>query len=280
MHREATKAFWPWIIVIAVAVAVLFAPILWLPGTSEARAAARAREYHDALFGLRQELAETQQALLVLTEPSAEPDALGETVPALVRLEDWGRHAREIADDSLPRAWPLAPSEPFGPLAPARDALAVAAGTAESTVEDLVGVLNYRVAFDEILVVDSLPLLPPLNFRRFKGTLSDLDSAQLALLAELPRPVLLRSHASKVRDAVGRFDEWIDEYVDALWIGDTPTAAALLGELTDTRSRLENELAAELSAIRVTVDSRILVLADELDTALAALEASFVDGGS
>lgn len=271
-HHQDARRFWPWVAAIVVALLALAVPVVWLPGTSEARAAARASEYRSALFGLRQELVDTQRVLLVLTEPGSGPEAFDELLPSLSRLQEWARVAKRMAAEPLPRAWPLAPSAPLQSLRPARDVLAASADEAEAVVSDLADVLNYRTVFVEILDVAALPLTPPRNFRRFKGRLADVLAAEEASLSALPRPDLLRNHASQVRDAVARLDDWGDEYVNALWIGDTPTAAALLNELRSDRHRLEIDLEAELSAIRVAVDTRILVLAGELETALAALD--------
>ena len=268
---RGTRA-WPWVAAAIVAVSALFAPVAWLPQTSEPRAEAVSIGYRSALLGIHQELAESQRALLVLTDPAAEPSAFRELLPALSRFHGALQVARDRAAESLPHAWPLASSEPFEALQTSRNALARAADEADEVLSDLVGVLNYRAAVDEIVVMDALPLVAPSDFGRFKARLGDLVAAQTALLDEMPRSDLLRDHASQVRTAVRRLDTWADEYADALWIGETPTAAALLEELRSTRASLDATLGAELSAIRADVDATILGLAEYVERELAALE--------
>ena len=270
---------WPWVAAAMVAVLLAFiAPLVWLPGTSQGRAEALSIEYESALRALRNGLPETQRALVVLTEPAAQPGELRELLPALSSLHGAVEVAHDRAADSIPFAWPLAPSEPFETLRPSRDALARAADEAGELLDDLVDVLNYRAALEEVLVIDALPLVPPLNFKRFKAHLGDVVAAQTALLGELPRPRLFRDHASQVRDAVGRLDGWAEEYVDALWIGETSTAAALLDELRSTREALDATLSAELSTIRSHVDDTILAFAADLEEALAVVKlASDID---
>lgn len=263
---------WPWVGAVAVALLALAVPIAWLPRTSQARADDLAVEYESALVGLRGDLAETQEALAVLTEPSTEPDAFRELLPSLSRLQEHTRLAQDRAAESLPHAWPLAPSEPLEALRDTHDALAQASDEADSILDDLVGILNYRTAVDEIYVIEPLPLLPPRNFDRFKAHLADIAAAEAALLDELPRPGILRDHAAQVRDAVERLDGWTEEYANALWIGETPTAVTLLKELRSTRLALDTALSARLAAIRTDVDARILDLSADLEEALAALE--------
>ncbi len=268
--REAKT--WPWVAAAIVVVIALFAPVLWLPGTSAPRAEAVALEYESALLGLRDGLAESQHTLVLLTDPKAESRAFPDLLPTLFRFQAAIRVARDRAAASLPHAWPLAPSKPFDALQPGREALARAAGEADELLSHFVDVLDYRAAVDEILVIDALPLVPPSEFERFKARLADLVEQQSALLDEIPRIGLMGAHASQVRTAVRRLDAWADEYADALWIGETPKAAALIEELRSTRASLAATLSAELSAVRTDVGATIRGLAEDVERALAVME--------
>lgn len=263
---------WPWITATFVVVTALFAPAAWLPGTSEPRAEAVAIEFESALLGLRDGLAESQQALLVLTDPMAEPEAFRELLPALSQFQATIRVARDRSAKPLPHAWPLAPSTPFEALQPSRNALARAAEQADEVLSALTGTLNYRAAIDEVFVIDALPVVPPADFERFKTHMGDVVAAQEALLDELPRFQLLREHTSEVRAAVRRLDTWAEAYVHALWIGETPAAASLLEELRSTRAALDASLSTGLSAFRADFEPTITALAQDVENALAAFE--------
>jgi hypothetical protein len=271
-EQRHTRRLWPWIIVIVGSVVALIAPITWLPGTSDARASRQAGDYRSVTTALERELPSARDALMAITDPLAGPENFGGVVVPLFRLEGRARLADEASAAGLPAAWPFAPSEPFDELRPAQEDLADSADSALSIVDDLVEVLNYRVAVVDILAVGDLPAAAPLNFRRFEARLDEQRELQAAALAALPRADLLRDHAEEVRTAVDRFGDWVDEYTQSLWTGDEIATTTLLVEHRILRDGLRAGLAIELARIRATIEAEIAELDDSLDGILAELD--------
>lgn len=268
--EEGRRFRWTPIVIVGLLVVAAAAALVYLPGTSQRRADARAAEYTAALAAIRSDLPEAQQVLSVLTEPGSDPSQFAELIPTVTDLRADAQSALEIASEALPSPWPLTPRAPFDRLAPHRDTVSIEATAAEAVAGRLGNVLDYRALALGFLDLGDLPTttddLDDLNAR-----LAAVEAESAALIGELPEDATLFSHKEAAQLALERFLDWHVTYVDALRTGAGDVVATHLEELATLRSGLDQQLAAALAEIRSEVDAEIIELAANLDAAIADL---------
>ncbi len=268
---EGDRRFrWPVVISVLVVVAALIGVALWLPGTSERRADLRADGYLVALGDIRTDLPAVQQALAAITEPDADASQFADLVPTIADLRADADGALELADDPLPRAWPLASNAPFTDLAPHPDAVSAHATTAHGIARRLGDVLTYRTLFAEFLATGDLPTESS-QVRQLNTQLAAATADAAIILSELPEDAALVEHRAAAEALASRFTQWQGDYTEALRNGATEAAVALIEELTAARSQLETLMGDALATIRREVDAAIIQLADDIDATVLQL---------
>ncbi len=259
-----------WLIILLVV--VFLAPIVWLPFTSNRRAAARADEYRSALVLLDTEADEVRDTLRELTDPTADPSSFAGLLTTIGDLRDGARAAGSVAAEPVPFAWPLSSSAPFERLVPIRERLEDHAVDSEMIVSTLVDVLNHRAVFADVLAVGEIPVEAPSRFARFRADMASAAESQAALVDSLPRNALLADHEAAIRSAVRRFENWVEEYVGALFEGRAADIEMLLRELTNLRVGLDLGMAATLASVRQDLNDRIDRLVEAVDASLVLLD--------
>ncbi|HSF86381.1 MAG TPA: hypothetical protein VLG28_12105 [Acidimicrobiia bacterium] len=270
--QDAASHWKPVLVIGLLAAVVMVLPLLVLPQTSERRASQTSAEYADVLRALQTDVVAANSVLDLLTDPGVEESQFATALPLLSDLDAHAEAARAVTSGRSLAPWPLAPAEPLDALLPIRDALAAAAPATDAIVADLVGLLNYRAAYARMLRIRELPSVAPQPFERFRNQLDEMVRTEMALLDELPSAELLREHRSAVSRALRGLNDWTDDYVAALWIGDEPAIQRLLREHALLRLELDRGLTQRIAAIRVELDERLRALEDDLGGALAAVE--------
>lgn len=262
---------WSTILGLAVVLALLVVGGVWLVGSSDGRAAARADDYRRVLIDLRADLPDAQSVLAQVTEPAADATQFADLIPTVADLRADAESALDVAAEPLPTAWPLASSKPFEVLEPVRQTTSQQATTAQAIARRLGEVLDYRSLFARFLDTGDLPSRPETDLSELNLRLAAAAADSASILNELPADAALAPHAQLARNALERFTTWQVDYVDALRTDSTDEVAVLLDELAAIKARLDEELIAAVALIRSEVDASIIDLAAALDAAVTTV---------
>jgi hypothetical protein len=266
---------WPMVAVALLIIGLVAGALLWLPGTSTARASEVATGYQLAYAALYEDLAPAQQVLATLTDPTAEAADQGEGSAVITQLRTHAGDALVLATTPIPRPYPLAPDEPFTRLAPHRDTLSVQGTAAEAVARRLEDLLDYRVAAERLFAIDELPTRPSrTDVNALTEELAQVAGDSATALDELPEDAAYAEHKAAVREAMTRFTDWQVEYAEAMRLGRRRLAETLVAEWESISAELDALLVSALARVRTEVDSEIVELATSIDQSLTNLEGS------
>ncbi len=267
-RRSPSPVRWVVIAIGALAVVSVVLALLWLPGTSQRRADGRMDDYARTMIVLRSHMPEAQQVLAMITEPEADASQFPDLIPVVASMRSDAEEALDVAGETLPSAWFLAPSGPFEELAATRSTVSGHATTADAIARRLSAVLDYRTIFAGFLDIGEPPTAP-LDLDGLAASLVTTTADAASILAELPDDAALVDHRTEAGTALERFRSWHVEYTDALRSGGD--GAALLEEHAAVRDHLARTMLTALAQIRSEIDREIVDLAARLDAALAAV---------
>lgn len=263
-----------WTVVAALVVlgALAMVALLVIPSFVERQADTLTTDYRQALLELNAELPPTQLVLERSTDPTASLDDIGAAAAALSALGESSDRVMELARTELPGTLPLVPRDSLAALQPARDRMVEVGALGGELSRRITLVAEYMSAADGLLATPRLP--SEANDRRITDlsvTLAGVQAETASILATLPDDAALASHKALARQAQERLGSWQSEYLEALRIGESETATALINELADLRSGLDDALAAAKAALRTELDGGLLRLAGQIEATLILL---------
>jgi hypothetical protein len=266
---------WPMVAAALVIVALVCGALLWLPGTSSARAAEVANDFQLAYAALYEDLAPAQQVLADLTDPTSAVADQGGASAMITELRSHAGDALVLATAPIPGAYPLAPDEPFTRLTPHRDALSVQGTAAEAVARRLEDLLDYRAVAERLFAIEELPTRPSrTDVNALTEELAKVAGDSATALDELPEDAAFAEHKAAVREAMARFTEWQVEYAEAMRLGRRRPAEAYVAEWEAISAELDALLVGALARVRTEVDAEIVELATSIDQSLTNLEGS------
>ena len=178
-----------------------------------------------------------------------------------------------LATTPIPRAFPLAPTEPLTSLAPHRETLSVQATAAEAVARRLDDLVEYRMVSERLFDIGELPTRPQqADPTALSEQLAIVAADSATALDELPEDAAFAEHKDAVREALARFTDWQVEYVEALRLDNRAQAEALVTEWTAITEELEALRVNALARVRSEVDAEIIELAAAIDQSIASLD--------
>ena len=260
---------WP-IVTGAILVGAIAAIALWwMPQESDHRASAHADSMRTSLSALRGDLADTQTALAIATEPTSATPDLGSLAANLLGIADSSARLLDVANEPVPSPLPLTAREPFDYLDGLRQSQEQLAASATAIRSEIADITEYRLALTSVLNVGELPLTADSAAITEQGAaLAKALATSVAALAEMPLDGPFKEHRALVDAEVAAFSTWQDEYLAALRESDVTETQRLVDELSAAREHLQTDLVGSLATLRTEVDGRILDLANGLDHAI------------
>ena len=246
--------------------------LLVVPTFVEGQANALNADYRQALLELNADLAPAQVVLERATDPVEALDDLGAAAATLSSMSETSNRILDMAREELPGTLPLVPRDSLAALQPARDRMVEVGSQGVELSRRITLVAEYTTSAEGLLAVPRLPTVA--NDRRITDLsvmLAGVQAETAAVLATLPDDAALASHATQARAAQSRLGSWQTEYLEALRSGDEETAAALINEMADLRSSLDDALAGATAALRSDLDSSILRLASQIEATIILL---------
>lgn len=263
---------WWMVIVPAVVAAVVIVGALWLPTTSDAEAREEAEDYIVVLDDMRSTLPDVQQTLATATEPASTSIDLLPLTARLSTLEAAANEVEARASRELPQTLPLAPRGPLEDLIPIRERMQVLADQGMAIAERIATTIDYRTTLDAVLVYPSLPVrADPRQIDVLSGELADTLAATSATAADLPTDPAFAAHRERVAATIASFDDWREDYLDALRRDDEEEAAALVDDAAALRRELFSSIVPSLATVRSEVDVAIIRLNDDISGAIRAV---------
>ncbi len=252
-----------------VLVVVVGAAVVLVPRFVRSEAASTALRYETALVDLRNVLPDAQLALATLTDPTAVAGDVTATVPTVAALDAAAHDVVVLGDAPLPSTPPLVPRGPLDALEPARQQLSVL-GTEGSSIASRLGhIFSYRTTVGDLLDTGPLPVTAdPQQINTLSVDLAETLADDAELVAALPDDAAFTQLRGAVDDALVRFAAWQGDYTEALASGDDATATVLVAELSDLRRSLIHLLDVALADVRPDLDSQIIELAGQIETAI------------
>ncbi len=264
---------WPMVVAALLVLVAVAGFVLWLPGTSDARAADVAAEYEQSYAAVYADLAPAQQVLADFTEPEGPVPDEGEASVVITEMRTNAGDALVLATTPIPRAFPLAPTEPLTSLAPHRETLSVQATAAEAVARRLDDLVEYRMVSERLFDIGELPTRPQqADPTALSEQLAIVAADSATALDELPEDAAFAEHKDAVREALARFTDWQVEYVEALRLDNRAQAEALVTEWTAITEELEASRVNALARVRSEVDAEIIELAAAIDQSIASLD--------
>ncbi len=246
--------------------------LLVVPGFVEGQAGSLNADYRQALLELNADLAPTQVVLERATDPGEALDDLGTAAATLSSMSESAERVLDLAREELPGTLPLVPRDSLAALQPARDRMVDVGLSGAELARRITLVAEYSHLAESILDVPTLPAVA--NDRRITDlsvTLAGVQAETAATLATLPDDAALAGHKSLARSAQDRLGAWQSEYLEALRIGESETARALVNEMADLRESLNASLDAAKAALRLELDGSLLRLAGQIEATLILL---------
>ena len=254
-------------------VAALAAFALWLPGTSERRAAEVGTRYEMMYLTLYEDLAPSQQVLATVTDPFVDIADFGQPSAVVTEMRSNAGDALVLATTRIPSPYPLAPSAPLTRLNPHRDSLSVHATSSEAIARRLGDLLDYHAISERLFAIEELPSDGAgVNLNELSERLAAVAAESTTALDELPEDAAFAEHKAATRAVVTRFSEWQVDYVEALRVDDTAAAEVLVTEWSAMTDELDALFVGALARIRTELDAEIIELATGINQSLDNLE--------
>ncbi|MEN8114191.1 MAG: hypothetical protein ABFS21_07365, partial [Actinomycetota bacterium] len=200
------------------------------------------------------------------------PEAVSGSVTAIGDLNTRAGVVVSQATASMPSTLPLVPRDPLDDLEPTRTTMLILGADAEAISGRLAVTFAYRTSAPLLLSTPELPIEADSSVvDDLSVGLAESLAETARLVAELPVDPSFAATRDLATTASERFAPWQLEYLDALRQGETDRASALVAELQEALSEIEDALAEDLATVRVEVDPLIVGLATETEAAITAV---------
>jgi hypothetical protein len=263
-----------WVVLGAVVVALAAAGLAayFLPRQVQEQADDLASGYQVSLTNLRNELPNSQMALQNLTDPALPPEAVSAAVPAIGDLNARATIVVGQATAPLPRTPPLVPRAPLEALEPTRTSMLILGAESEGIAGRLATTFAYRSTVPLLFDTPDLPVqADSAEIDALSVTLAESLAGTARLIADLPPDPTFEATRDLATAASERYATWQLEYLDALREGDTERSTTLIAELDAARATIQDSLEGALAEVRSEVDPKIVGLATETETVIAAI---------
>ncbi len=230
------------------------------------RAATEARATYHAVAGDYQALLpEADDAIAVITDPSADTSALSDASVSLSAFNDGARNLFDAAAEPLPTMPPLVSRAQLDALTPIRQSMAGAAEIGLTLERRLGDTLSYRLLYAKTFQLPQLPTVATQDQISQIGVALGLAvTSTNDAIGNLPDEPFLSEHKLAAFQLAQRLDDWQIEYLEALRTGDTATAGPLVQEITQRVDALNTELGAPLAAIGEWAQTQLQTLQTQL----------------
>lgn len=256
---------WP-IIVAAILLAMGGLAVIQALQDMPQRAAAEASaSYQSAAADFEAVLPQAEQALAVITDPTADGTALSEASVALSAFNDRARNLFDTAAEPLPATPPLVSRAELDALSPVRTSMANAAEIGLTLERRLGDTLSYRLLYAKAFQLPDLPVSAMQDQITQLGIALGLAATNTGdAVADLPDEPFLSEHKLASLRLSRRLDDWQIEYLDALRTGDAATADSLISEMSQRVGTLTTSLSAPLAAINQWATTQLQTLHAQL----------------
>lgn len=263
---------WGMVALAAILVIAVVAAIVYVPVSANNRATTLANTYGSALVDYRNNLPETQAAVIVLADPAASESDMEGVIPATADLQEHAGTVADLATEPLPATLPLTPRDRFEALEPTRSSMLVLGAEGEDIAEQMGRGYVYRTTVPQLFATGDLPTeADAATVDRLGVEFAAVLAETSSLASDLPEEPVFDPVKETTAEATERFATWQLDYVDALRSGDADAAAELLAELEEMRAAIAEAVAAALDSLGRDLNERIIVLASAIEETIASI---------